>query len=225
MKFPTLYRMQVFVASKELATGPYSQLNSISLQLHHIYIWRILILLSHWRPCLQNCPFSFMHFLTPSCLCSSSWKLLLQHRMTTVLIMRQLHATISRFGDKSTVSWRELQIALTYFTILIYHTLWCVWGGGGGLGLHYGIISWTLIQICSESPWLITRNTEVDIKSFPVWTPRPSPALHCVGTKILYFIMTNDVLLSVSRVENRDYGRRGYTALTMRDPSIRKSWH
>jgi hypothetical protein len=29
----------------------------------------------------------------------------------------------------------------------------------------------------------------------------------------------------LSGLENRDYGRRGSAALTMRHPSIRRSWH
>jgi hypothetical protein len=32
-------------------------------------------------------------------------------------------------------------------------------------------------------------------------------------------------VLVKSGLENRDYGRRGSAALTMRHPSIRKSWH
>jgi hypothetical protein len=32
-------------------------------------------------------------------------------------------------------------------------------------------------------------------------------------------------VLVKSGLENRDFGRRGSVALTMRNPSIRKSWH
>jgi hypothetical protein len=45
----------------------------------------------------------------------------------------------------------------------------------------------------------------------------------------LRLVSTTEELLarnsSGSVLENRDYGRKGFAALTMRHPSIRKSWH
>jgi hypothetical protein len=40
---------------------------------------------------------------------------------------------------------------------------------------------------------------------------------------VLKYIYVRDTLYS--GLENRDYGRRGSAALTMRHPSIRKRWH
>jgi hypothetical protein len=41
---------------------------------------------------------------------------------------------------------------------------------------------------------------------------------------VLLEVLCASVLVKFG-LENRDYGRRGSAALTMRHPSIRKSWH
>jgi hypothetical protein len=57
-----------------------------------------------------------------------------------------------------------------------------------------------------------------------------SKRIYCSSViTIISFECSSEVLcasvLVKSGLENRDYGRRGSAALTMRHPSIRKSWH
>jgi type IV secretory pathway VirB2 component (pilin) len=42
---------------------------------------------------------------------------------------------------------------------------------------------------------------------------------------VTIIIIINVCIALFFGLENRDYGRKGSTALTMRHPSIRKSWH
>jgi hypothetical protein len=52
--------------------------------------------------------------------------------------------------------------------------------------------------------------------------------LHAKNHNEVVTMNTNFVCASVlvkSGLENRDYGSRGPSALTMRHPSFRKSWH
>jgi hypothetical protein len=93
---------------------------------------------------------------------------------------------------------------------------------GGSWRLHHRESS-VLVVPSRQASGLLSRSKKQDASVIDV--RRGVKFGIYVGVEVLTLVVMKSTIFWDAGLENRDFGRRGSAALTMRHPSIRKSWY